>query len=562
MLGQRLAAYVALLLGVASGACTSGIAGNSPFVAMSGASNAEGGGSASGGEVGASGSAGAPLGGPGRVVMHRLNVAEYDQTVHDLLQTDIRLSENFPPDDTAYGFDNVAAALNVTDVSMSYYLDTAKKLASEALSAEHRKSLVPCDVSAQQEACVRSAAEAFVTRAWRRPAEEADVTRLVTLYTSNKQAGATDDEALQRVFQGVLMAPNFLFRVERNLGQGALRSLDGYELASRLSYFLWSSMPDAALFTAAQSGTLADAKQLSSQVTRMLADSRASGFATSFGSQWLTLRSLDNVHPDAAVYPSFDEPLRAAMREETLHFWRDIVAGQRSFSELLTTRSGYVNDRLAQHYGLPAVGSTNSVFTALPAERGGLLTQASILSVLSHPKESAPVLRGKWILSQLLCRALPPPPPDVPQEPGAQAGQSRRERLASHRINPICKSCHDFMDPLGLGLEQYDGVGAYRTTDQGVPIDPSGQINGGAAFANAQELERALAQDPALPRCVTQFLFTYGMGRAPRVDNGFDTAVLDSASSGFVSAGQAFPALIQAIVESDAFRTREDEVFP
>jgi hypothetical protein len=245
-----------------------------------------------------------------------------------------------------------------------------------------------------------------------------------------------------------------------------------------------------------------------------------------------------------------------------MRFFADIAAGQRPLHELVTTSSGYVNDRLAQHYGMPAVGSSEPLFLALPAERGGLLTQASILTVLSHPKESAPVLRGKWILSQLLCQEVPPPPPDVPQEPAAVAGMSRRERLAAHRVEPVCKSCHELMDPPGLALEQYDGVGAFRTQDNGTTIDPAGQLKGGGAFAGADELAQLIAQDPALPRCVSQHLLTYGLGRALRPSSDFDSATLESVSKAFSDAGQLFPKLVDAIVSSDAFRNREDEQAP
>jgi hypothetical protein len=211
---------------------------------------------------------------------------------------------------------------------------------------------------------------------------------------------------------------------------------------------------------------------------------------------------------------------------------------------------------------MPAVGSTTPTFMKLPAQRGGLLRQASILTVLAHPKESAPVLRGKWILSQLLCQTIPPPPPDVPQEPTAQVGATRKERLAAHRIEPTCKSCHELMDPPGLALEQYDGVGAYRTEDNGAPIDPSGQLASGSAFTGPDELSRLVAADPALPRCVAQHLLTYGLGRAPRPESGFDTATLDAVAKIFVDSGQLFPELVEAIATSEAFRTREDEATP
>ena len=550
----------AWLIALGSG-CTANIHGKDQ--SGPGLTTVSGGGAGAGGASAAGGGPGpAPLGGPGRVVMHRLNIAEYDNTVHDLLGTSLRLSENFPPDDTAYGFDNVAAALNMTDVTLGYYIDAAKKLAAEALSPAKRAALVSCDVASGKEECVGSSLASFLPKAWRRPAEPQEIARLVALFTSNKADGASDDEALARVFQAALLAPEFLFRVERNSGVAGVRALDGYELASRLSYFLWSSMPDAELTSAAANGSLVDSAGLSAEVSRLLADARAVGFANSFGSQWLTLRSLDNVHPDAMVYPAFDDALRSAMREETMLFFSDIAAGKRPLRELLTTSSGYVNDRLAQHYGMAAVGSTTPVFLPLPAARGGLLTQASVLTVQSHPKESAPVLRGKWILSQLLCREMPPPPPDVPQEPAAAAGTSRRDRLAAHRVQPVCKSCHDLMDPLGLALENYDGVGQYRTSDNGAAIDPSGTLNDGTSFKTPQELAGIIAQDPALPRCVAQHLFTYGLGRAPRGDSGFDTTTVEATTKSFNDAGQLFPKLVEALVMSDAFRKREDEAAP
>ena len=555
-------AAVAVAWGLAIGSgCTANIGGEhqaGPGPGAAGGSNGAGGAGTTGGGSGGV----APLGGPGRVLMHRLNIAEYDNTVNDLLGTSLRLSENFPPDDTAFGFDNVAAALSMTDVTLGYYIDAAKKLAAEALTPAKRSALVPCDVATGKETCVTSALSAFLPRVWRRPVQPDEVARLVALYTSNKADGAADDEALGRALQAALLAPEFLFRVEHNTGVAGVRKLDGYELASRLSYFLWSSMPDAPLTSAAASGALTDNAGLSAQITRLLADARAASFADSFGSQWLTLRSLDNVHPDAMVYPGFDDALRAAMRDETMHFFADIAAGQRPLNELLTTSSGYVNDRLAKHYGVAAVGSPTALFEPLPPERGGLLTQASILTVLAHPKESAPVLRGKWILSQLLCREMPPPPPDVPQEPAAASGQSRRDRLAAHRVEAICKTCHDLMDPLGLGLENYDGIGQFRTMDSGVPIDASGTLADGTSFKTPQELGQLIAKDPALPRCVAQQLFTYGLGRAPRSGSGFDAAAVDSTTKSFTDAGQLFPKLIEALVMSDAFRQREDEAAP
>jgi hypothetical protein len=449
--------------------------------------------------------------------------------------------------------------LSITDSAMGYYVASAKQLAAEALSAERRSQLVSCDLASGQTACVTTVLQSFLPRAWRRPVQPGEIEPLVALYSTNKADGATDDEALGRVLQAVLLSPRFLFRVELNSGVAGVRPLDGYELASRLSYFLWSSMPDPDLTSAAASGALTDPVGLSAQVARLMGDERAGVFADRFGSQWLMVRRLETVTPDPTIYATFDDELRQAMRQETVRLFGDVVSGSKPLSQLLTTSSGYVNDRLAQHYGMAAVGSETPVFTALPPERGGLLTHASLMTVMAHPNESAPVLRGKYILTQLLCRELPPPPPDVPQEPAAATGTSRRERLEAHRIEPTCKTCHVEMDPLGLALENYDGIGQYRTMEAGVPIDPSGALPDGRSFQTPQELAQLIAQDPALPRCLASHVFTYGLGRAPRHDVGFDGQAIDAITKSFTDAGQVLPKLIEALVASDAFRTREDE---
>jgi hypothetical protein len=491
--------------------------------------------------------------------MHRLNVTEYNNTMRDLMGTQLKLPANFPPDLTAYSFDNVAAALTLTDASLAYYSETGKQIATEALGPERRSRLFDCDVAATKEACVSGMLTKFLPKAWRRPTEAGDVDALVKLFTDNKAAAATDDEALTRVLQAVLMSSEFLFRIERNSGVAAVRELNGYEIASRLSYFLWSSMPDAELTAAAASGGLRGADGIAAQVTRMLADPKAAAFAENFGSQWLPVRALEEVVPDANAYPQFDEPLRAAMRAETMRFFLDIAGGSRSLKELLTTSSGYVNDRLAEHYGLGAIGSTEPVFKALKPGRGGLLTQGTFLTVNSYPQESNPVRRGKWIVANLLCQEPPPPPPDVKQEPPPQDGVSRKQRLAAHRTDPICASCHTLMDPLGLALEQYDGIGQFRTVDSNVVIDPSGQLPDGTTFSDAVSLEQALADNPAIPSCVAQHVFTYALGRAPRASSSFDATIVAQISKSFTDSGQLFPKLVRSMIDSDVFFKREDE---
>jgi hypothetical protein len=491
--------------------------------------------------------------------MHRLNVTEYNNTVRDLLGTQLTLPESFPPDLTAHSFDNVAVALILTDAAFARYSDTAKRLAAEALTPERRSRLFDCDVAAMKEACVSSMLARFLPQAWRRPTEAGDVEGLVKLFTDNKGAGDSDDQALTRVLQAVLVSAEFLFRIERNTGVAGVRALSGYEIASRLSYFLWSSMPDADLFAAAASGALQTPDGVSAQVTRMLGDPRATAFGENFGGQWLPIRALADVVPDTRAYPEFDEELRAAMRAETHLSFLDVASGAKSFRDLLSTSSGYVNDRLAQHYGLPATGSAEPVFRELGPGRGGLLTQGTFLTVNSYPDESNPVRRGKWILANLFCQEPPAPPPDVQREPPPQQGVSRKERLASHRTDAICASCHMLMDPLGLALEQYDGVGRFRTDDNGVPIDPSGQLPDGTVITDAVSLQLALAEKPEIAACVAEHLFTYALGRAPRSDSSFDDNTIQQLSQAFNDSGQLFPQLMQALTRSDVFSKREDE---
>ena len=225
---------------------------------------------------------------------------------------------------------------------------------------------------------------------------------------------------------------------------------------------------------------------------------KAQQLVDNFGAEWLSQRSLSNVSPDPQIYKTFDEDLRSAMRNETLLLFKDVASGELPVNQLLTSNYTYLNDRLAQHYGLPAPGSSTPVRPMVPPARGGLLTQASLLTVLSHANESAPVLRGKWILSQLLCQDIPPPPANVPAEPAAMTAQSRRDRLAAHRVNPTCAGCHGLMDPLGLALEQYDGIGAFRATDNGVAIDTSGTTpDGKPRFATPQSSKHCSLQIPA-----------------------------------------------------------------
>jgi hypothetical protein len=408
--------------------------------------------------------------------------------------------------------------------------------------------------------CLRQIAERFGKRAWRRPLTAEELDRLVVLAQAGLDAGDDVESAMRAMLGSMLVSPHFLFRVELDPDPSstAPHPLSDYELASRLSYFLWSSMPDDTLFEVADSGMLQDDATLAAQVQRMLDDEKASALLDNFAGQWLFIRALDDHTPDYATFPDFDDALRAAMRTETELFVREFLFGDETLDRLLTADFTFANDRLADHYGLPSPGgATLERVTLTGGERRGLLTQGSLLTVTSFPTRTSPVKRGKWVLEQLLCEPPPPPPPGVEglTKEDMPTG-SLRERMEQHRSNPECAACHTSMDPIGFGFEQYDGIGTFRTRDQSFAIDPSGMLPGGAAFAGPLELAALLASDARLPHCMAEQLFIYALGRGPARH---DQADLDAIAEGFVAGGHRFRQLAELVATSHAFRYRRGE---
>ncbi|HET9358629.1 MAG TPA: DUF1592 domain-containing protein, partial [Vicinamibacterales bacterium] len=316
----------------------------------------------------------------------------------------------------------------------------------------------------------------------------------------------------------ILASPKFLFRTEDAPAGAAAQRVTDLELATRLSFFLWSSIPDDELLDLAARGRLSRPEVLEPQVKRMLADARARALVDNFASQWLLLRNLKNHVPNPGDFPNFDNELRTAFRTETELFFESIVREDRSVLDLLNADYTFANERLARHYGIPDVyGSHFRRVRVQQEERRGLLGQGSVLTVTSYPNRTSPVLRGKWILENVLGTPPPAPPADVPDltenEPGQEA-QSLRVRLEAHRRNPTCATCHRVMDPLGFALENFDGVGEWRVKEPGGRIDPVGQLADGAAVDGPIGLRRAVLQHPEMfVRTVTQKLMTYGLGR-------------------------------------------------
>ena len=391
-----------------------------------------------------------------------------------------------------------------------------------------RRRVFVCDPAgtADDAACATTILSALARRAFRRPVNGADLEILQTAYRAGRTTG--DFEAgIERALQQLLVSPEFLFRVEADPAAGDSRSgaanyqLSNLELGSRLSFFLWSSVPDDELLSVAAEGRLSEPQVLEHQVRRMLLDGRARALTENFVGQWLQLRNLDSMRPSQVLFADFDDGLREAFRRETELFFESIVREDRSVLDLLVADYTFVNDRLAKHYGMAQVQGSHFRRVALSDEnRGGLLGQGSILTITSHPVRTSPVFRGKWILTNILGTPPPDPPanvPPLPEKSGAYANKmpSMRERMAAHRDNPACASCHSMIDPLGFGLERFDPVGRLRDIDeQYLPIDASGMLPDGTLFEGVAELRAALVRRPErFVGTLTEKLLTYALGR-------------------------------------------------
>ena len=555
---------LALVLG-----CTGQITGAGPGGDGSGA--APGTGPGGGGTGGTTATTGAPATDPGRVTLHRLNRAVYDNSVRDLLNTSLRPAAEFPIDDRGSGFDNMADVLSLSPLHLSVYHSAAEALVSEALAnAAQRSAIMTCDAVVEGDACARQILTQFAYRAWRRPLAADELERLMAPVAVALANGDDYEVGLSLALRAVLLSPYFIFRVELDPDPTSLtpHPLSAFELASRLSYFLWSSTPDGSLLQSAESGALLDSAALASEAQRLLADARAQSLIDNFAGQWLHLRAIDEVLPDATAFPTFDEPLRQAMREEASLLFREVAFGGMPADQLLTAEFTFVNDRLATHYGLTPPGSTELVQVSLAGSglRGGLLSQAGFLALTSHPNRTSPVRRGKWVMDELLCAVVPPPPADVDVGTVAVAveqGVSQREALEAHRNDPACAGCHMLMDPIGLGLENYDAIGAYRSVDANKPIDSAGELPTGEAFSGPRELAQIIAAKPDYARCLAQKLYTYALGRPPSLESGhLDTSTIDAITATFTGSGQAFNELVLAIVKSPTFLTRRGDATP
>jgi uncharacterized protein DUF1592/uncharacterized protein DUF1588/uncharacterized protein DUF1585 len=383
-----------------------------------------------------------------------------------------------------------------------------------------------------------------------------------------ERSGDSLEVGIQLGMQAALASPNFLFRVEldpsskKKDDDGKPHAISDWELASRLSYFLWSSMPDDKLFRLARLKELHEPAVLEAQVRRMLKDDKARALVDNFAFQWLQLRNLKGFAPDPGRFPSFDEALRAAMQQETEQFFSYVVREDRSVLELIASDYTFVNERLAKHYGIEGVTGEKFRKVVLAASpRGGLLTQASVLAVTSNPTRTSPVKRGKWVLENLLGAPPPPPPAGVAElkddKEGAELTGTLRQRMEQHRANPSCAACHQRMDPLGFGLENFDAIGAWRSVDGKDPVDASGVLPGGQVFKGPAELKTVLLKrKDQFARCLADKLLTYALGRGTERT---DRCAVDAIAKDLAAADYRFSALVLAVVRSEPFLIRKPQ---
>ena len=418
---------------------------------------------------------------------------------------------------------------------------------------------------ADEVSCAKTILSTLARRAYRRPVTDAEVGVLLTFYNQGRAEGEFE-AGIEMALRRLIMSPAFLFRIERdpaNLAAQAAYRISELELASRLSFFLWSSIPDDELLDAAIQGQLRKPGVLERQVRRMLADERSQALVSNFAGQWLYLRNLPAITPDQRVYPDFDVNLQQAFRRETELFFESIVREERSVLELLTANYTFVNERLAKHYGIPNVYGSRFRRITLGEDRvrGGLLGQGSLLLVTSYPNRTSPVIRGKWILENILGTPPPPPPANVPPLPEADGivGKvlSMRERMVQHRRNPVCARCHQVMDPVGLSLEKFDAVGRWRArTGTNHPIiDTSGSLPDGTKFEGAAGLRQALVSRPDLfVTTLAEKLLTYGLGRGVEY---YDAPAVRAITREAARSDYRFSSLILAIVNSTPFQMRK-----
>jgi hypothetical protein len=494
---------------------------------------------------------------PGPTPLNQLTRAQYLNTLRELFGSLPDLSEALGQATTyapAFGL----LQPDIDAVQVTAFQSVAELIAAKVVSDPARlAALAPCAAGSDQRQCARNFVEDFAARAYRAPlTDAADLARHLAVYDAG--AELSHPHGIELLLRSILQAPRFLYRVElgtsERVGDKAVL-LSGHELAARLAYVVWDGPPDAELVAAAGSGELRTKPQLTAQLTRMLASAKGASFVQRFLEGWTELASLDRAVKDAALYPEWSSELQASQKAQAQAFFQHVLSGADGKLEaLLTSQQVLFNRDLAPFYGK---SSDSASFQAASYERAsGLLTLPALLSSLSKPAESSPIYRGKFVREQLLCQLLPAPPPNIPKPPDVTPGVSTRERLSQHEVDDSCSGCHELIDPIGFGFEQFDAIGRFRTTDGDQAVDASGRLTGtdvDGDFDGVVALGQKLAGSAQVRECVTRQWFRFTAGRFER---DVDGCSLEGVLAAFADSGWSLNALPQAIVESDAFLYR------
>jgi hypothetical protein len=501
---------------------------------------------------------------PGRAPLRRLTRFEYNNTVRDLLGDDTQPGNAFPSEEIGNGFGNDADSQSVSSLLAEQYSTVAEDVATRATETPAKlASLSSCagDIvdgtdAATEEACVQTLVERLATRAYRRPLADGELDELVALQQALR-ADATFAESIAAVVEMILQSPDFLYRVEWGvIDEDGNRRPTGHEMATRLSYLLWGSMPDDELFAAAESGELLTDEGVLAHATRMLDDPRSRSVIRHFFDNLLPISGLSQLERDEVRYPTYTAAIGALMREETQTFLeREIFEGPGTWPAALTAEYSYMNQALAEYYGIGGVTGEEFQKVELDtSQRLGLLTQAGMVAGTIHSNETNPVVRGSFIVQKLMCNIIPLPTGDVLAEikpPDPDSGATARERFSQHSSDPACSGCHTLMDPVGLALENYDPVGLWRDQENGVTIDASGSVPGvPGEVGGPVELVRKIAESPETHACFAENWMNYAYGRTLDAD---DDCVSDGIKAGFTDSGYDIQELLLALTQSDAF---------
>ncbi len=498
---------------------------------------------------------------PGRVLIHRLSRFEYNNTMRDLFGVTSQPADKFPSDGGGgAGFDNNASSLFIPPILMEKMLEAADDVLAEA--KPERLFFAQPTFWSSPRATARKIIDHYAERAFRRPPEKEEVARLMSLYDGGVKRGAKHEAAVKLALKAILVSPDFLFRIETDRPTAEAYRINDFELASRLSYFLWSSMPDEELFQLAKRNQLHEAPEMERQIRRMLLDPKARAFAENFTTQWLRVRELrTSAQPDPNRFKEFSPALRDAMIEEPVAFMQSILRENGSLLNLLDADYTYVNEELAKLYGLDGVkGAEFQRVKLRNHRRGGVLGMGGVLTLTSYPLRTSPVLRGKWVLEEILGTPPPPPPPlvkSLPTDDHPKEGLTFRQQLEQHREKPECASCHKRMDPLGFGLENFDAIGRWRATIGDQAVDASGQMVTGEKFNGPVELKQILlARKPEFIRNLTEKMLSYALGRGLEY---YDIPVVREIAQAVAKDDYRSVTLITGIVQSYPFHYRRNQ---